>query len=336
MDSKTLAHFLLSKNYDVIMTYRRNTLQNNEELRKLYTEELKNSNCSLQFRFMDITDYNSVINCVNEILNDFGKIDEFYNLAAQSHVKISFDNPIYTMRANGEAVFNLLDVLQKRVSKVKFYQASTSELFGGNVARCPFNEKTPFEPRSPYSISKMMGYNWVYYFRQTHGMFACNGILFNHSNVYRGLDFYIRKLTNTAAKIALGKEKELVLGNIDHWRDEHYSDFGIELMWKMLQKDKPDDYVVGNGVCYHGEEYLTQTFECFNLDWKKYVKFDDKFKRANEVVKLVSDPSKAVVELGWRPNRITFKKHIELMCHYDYSLEAGVPPKRPDVFKMFP
>lgn len=336
MDAKTLTHFLLKKGYKVILTYRRNTSQDINNIKLLFDRELKeNSQSSLEFEFMDITDQNSVRLCIKGILNN-NIINEFYNLAAQSHVADSFLNPLFTIQTNGVGVYYILETLRETSPQTRIYQASSSELFGGDPKVKMFNENSRFECRSPYSIGKLVGLNWVRYYRQTYGMFAASGILFNHSNIYRNRSFFIRKVVSTAAKIALGKENQIKLGNLEHYRDEHYSDFGCEIMWRILQQNKPDDYVVGNGVAHAAEEYLDITFNYFNLNWKKYLIFDSKFVRPNEVVKLTSDPSKAEKELGWRRNRISFKDHIELMCAYDLKLEMGECPIYPNVFSMYP
>lgn len=331
MDSKTLAHILLRKDYNVILTYRRNTQQDNEKLISLFNDDLVASPCAnLSFEFCDITDQKSIRGCISSILARFGKIDEVYSLAAQSHVGDSFKHEFYTLNASGLSVFYLLETIRELTPKSKFYQASTSEMFGGDPKNNPFNENSPFECRSPYAISKMLAYNWVKYYRQTHGIFACSGFLFNHSNIYRGYNFFIRHVTSSAAKIALGKIKAFSCGNIDHYRDEHYADFGCEAMWKLMQLDVPEDVVIGNGHANHGEEYLDNAFGYFNLDWKKYIVIDkDKF-RPNEVVKLTADPSKAEKLIGWRKNRIPFKVHVDIMCRYDYDLESGKNPKRPN------
>lgn len=336
MDAKTLTHFLLKKGYKVILTYRCNTSQDINNIKLLFDNELKeNPESSLRFEFMDIADQNSVRSCIKNILTD-NTIDEFYNLAAQSHVADSFLNPLFTIQINGAGVYYILETLKEVSPQTRLYQASSSELFGGDSKVEMFNEDSRFECRSPYSIGKLIGLNWARYYRQTYGMFVASGILFNHSNIYRNKSFFIRKVTNIAAKIALGKETQIRLGNLEHYRDEHYSDFGCEIMWIMLQQNKPGDYVIGNGITHAAQEYLDIAFDYFNLDWNKYLVFDNKFIRPNEVVKLKSDPSKAEKELGWRRNRISFKDHINLMCKYDYELESGLTPERPDVFKLYP
>lgn len=337
MDSKTLTHFLLGKGYHVVMTYRRNSTFNEPELKGLFSEDLKNYfPCGLSLESCDITDFSSVKNCIENVLKTFGQIDEVYCLAAQSHVGNSFNNPIYTINATGMAAFNIFENLRNLSPKSKVYQASTSEMFGGDMKNNPFSEESPFELRSPYSIAKHLAYNWVKYFRQTYGMFICSGFLFNHSNIYRAKDFFIRHVTNSAARIALGKDSCFSVGNLNHYRDEHYADFGVEAMYKMLQLDFPVDLVIGNGHAQFGEEYLDYAFGYFNLDWKKYVKIDSSKFRPNEVIKLVADPRKAIDLIGWKPNRIPFKEHINLMCEWDYCLESNKPQKRVNVFDIYP
>lgn len=338
MDSKTLTHLLLSKDYHVVMTYRRNSKQIIEEVKEIFNEDLlKYPNSRLGFEFMDITDPSSVRGAIKDVLNKHGHIDELYSLAAQSHVGDSFLNAEYTMKATGFAVYYLLECCREFCPNVRFYQASTSELFGGAPENIPFTEESPFECRSPYSISKHLAYNWIKYYRQTYGMFACSGFLFNHSSIYRTANFYCRKVTNTAAKISLGKVDILELGNLDHWRDEHYSDFGCEAMWKMVNNELgPRDYVICTNECHHGEEYLDLAFGYFNLDWRKYVAVDESLKRPNEVVKLVGNSALATKEIGWNPKRMSFKDHINIMCRWDYELENGQKPIRKNVILDYP
>lgn len=338
MDSKTLTHILLSKNYHVVMTYRSNSKQNVDEIKKIFVEDLvKHPSSKLNFEFMDITDVSSVRNAIKNIINSHGNIDELYSLAAQSHVGDSFLNAEYTMKASGLAVYYLLECCRELCPNVHFYQASTSELFGGAPENCPFTEKSPFECRSPYSIAKNLAYNWIKYYRQTYNMFACSGFLFNHSNMYRKNTFFIKKVTSAAAQISSGKLDKLLLGNLDHWRDEHFSDFGCEAMWKMLNNPLgPRDYVICNNECHHGTEYLDLAFGYFNLDWHKYVAFDEQFKRPNEVVKLVGSSSLAENEIGWKPNRMPFKNHIDIMCEWDRQVENGEKTIRKDVLSLYP
>lgn len=339
MDAKTISHFLISKGYNVILTYRRTATIDLDGIKELFSEDLiNNPKSSLDFIFMDIVDQSSIKYAIKSILENpkYGKIDEFYNFAAQSHVFESFKNADYTMRASGISVFYILESLKDLTPKTKFFQACTSEMFGGSPDRCPFSEDSPFETRSPYAVAKRVSYDWVTYFRQTYGMFACAAFCFNHSNIYRNSTFYIQKCCLAATKISLGKQSELLLGNLSFYRDESLSDFCIEGFWKMLQLPQPEDFVIGRGEAFSGEEFLNESFSYFNLDWKKYVKLDKQFLRDNEVVKLVANPSKAIKLLEWKPNRISLKNHIGLMCEYNNLIETGRKLVRKDVFKLYP
>lgn len=330
MDAEAAAHFLLKKDYTVIGTYRKNTQLNLENLINGYPK-----NSDLHLEFCDINDFNSIRNLFEETLKKHNKIDEVYLLAAQSHVGNSFFSSESSVITNGMSAYNFLENIRLQTPKTKLYFAATSELLGGDPNKCPFDENSEYECRSPYSIGKELGTRWIKYYYQTYGIFGTYGILFNHSNTSRGKQFYIKRVTNSAARISLGKENELKLGNLGFWRDEHWSDFGVEMMWKMLQLDKPDTFLICRGECFHGEQFLDEAFGYFNLDWKKYVKFDESRLRANEVIKLVGTPKKAIEKLEWNPNRMSFKDHISLMCKHDFELESGQNPVRPDVFKLY-
>jgi len=325
MDAKSLSHFLLAKDYNIVGTYRRNTINLRDEVHSLF-----NHNPNLSFELCDVTDMQSV----KTLLTKHPDADEIYLLAAQSHVGFSFTSQESTAITNGMSVFYVLENVRNICPKSKVYFAATSELFGG-ANPGPYNEESEYDCRSPYSIGKEMGTRWVKFYRQM-GLFACYGVLFNHSNQYRGKDFFIRRVTNAAAQIHLGKLKELTLGNLDFFRDEHWSDFGCEMMWKMLQRETPKDYVICTGTCHSGEEFLDLAFGYFNLRWQDYVKIDKSRFRPNEVVKLVGDSSLAQRELGWRPNRMPFKDHIHLMCEWDMRLEDGLHPVRKPVFELYP
>lgn len=331
MDGETATRFLLNKNYKVISTYRRNTqiLEN-----ELYTKFNYHNNLKLQF--CDINDRYSVDSLFKNTLKDYGKIDEIYLLAAQSHVGKSFQSPEQTVLTNGMSAYYFLENIRILTPTTKIYFAATSELLGGDPKRCPFDENSVFECRSPYSIGKELAVRWIEYYKQTYNIFGSYGILFNHSSCLRNKDFFIRKVTNTAARIAIGKEQNISLGNINFYRDEHWSDFGVEAMWKILQLDNPDKFIICRGECFHGEQFLDTTFNYFNLDWKKYVKLDKDLLRPNEVIKLVGNPQKAIDKLHWKPNRMPFKDHIELMCKYDYELESDKKPILPNVFELYP
>jgi GDPmannose 4,6-dehydratase len=322
MDAKTLTHFLLTKDYEVVGTYRRNTLDTKLEIAPLFNHDER-----VKFEYCDVNDFSSV----KELLTKHADVSEVYLLACQSHVGISFSSASTSIQ-NGASVFNVLENVKNINSAARVYFAGTSELMGGeNPPEKGYNEESPYDCRSPYAIGKELGTRWVKYYRQL-GLFCCYGILFNHSNIYRGAEFYIRRVTSTAARIASGKESSLVLGNLDFYRDEHWSDFGCEMMWKMLQQNTPKDYVIANGVAWHGEQYLDEAFGYFNLDWKKYVKIDKSRFRPNEVVKLIGDSSAAQKDLGWIPERISFRRHIEMMCKWDFALENGQKPEKINVF----
>ncbi len=333
-DSKTLTHYLLSLNYKVIMTHRRNVSFDESRILSLFTDDLiKYPNSSVEIVFLDHSDNYSVTTGLNSILKKYEKIDEIYHLGADSNVGDSFKTPERQIQNNGTSAFYLLEWIRINSPSTKFYFAATSECFGGDPSRAPFNEESVLEPRSPYGISKVMGYNWTKFYRQTYGLYSCSGFLFNHSNYYRHPSFFIRRVTQSAAQIALGKINEITLGNLDFWRDETYADYMVVMMHKMLNNPHgAKDYVVGNGDCYHGEQFLDYAFGYFNLDWKKYVKQDKDRFRPNEVVKLSADSRLVQKDLGWIPNRVSFKTHIDKMCGYDYALEQGIiNPKRPSV-----
>jgi GDPmannose 4,6-dehydratase len=338
MDSKTLTHLLLSKGYKVILTYRRNSFYDEDKIKQHFLPDLlKNPNAELHLEVCDITCSNSINECIKSVLKRHSRIDELYLLAANSHVGESFKNKELSIQTNGQSVYYFLECLKNFSPRTRTYFAATSELVGG-IDSGKFSEKFLWNPRSPYAIGKALGARWINFYRDSvdSGMFCCFGILFNHSNTYRSKDFVSRKITNTAAQIALGKTNEIKLGHLEWARDEHYSDFGCEVMWQLLQKEKPDNYVIGTGNTHWGEEFMQVAFDYFNLDWKKYVKFDESLKRPNEVVRLIADSTKAQKELGWRPNRMSFKDHLGLMCKFDYELESGQTPVRPDVFKLYP
>lgn len=338
MDAKTLAHFLLSKDYNVILTYRRNTVLDINHVLSLFQDDLLiYPNAKIEAVLMDITDKNSIDKVIYYVKNKYERIDELYHLAAQSHVGESFKIEELSISTNGLSAFYILDSLRKYSKETKFYFANTSECFGGNPDNCPFNEDSVQELRSPYSLGKNLGANITKYFRQTYDMYACFGWLFNHSNIYRHDSFFFMKIIRAAAKISLNKQKELFLGSLNFWRDEHLSDFGCEMMWKMLNNPKgPIDYVIGNGNANFSEEYLDCAFSYFNLNWRHHIKLDKTLLRPNDVIKLVADPSRAISDLGWIKNRINLKQHIDIVSKYVYQQETGQHPERVDVFKLFP
>jgi len=339
MDSKTLTHLLLSKNYKVILTYRRNSYFDEGIIKNHFKEDLeKYPNSELYLEVCDISCQNSINECIKSVLKQHTRIDELYMLAAMSHVGMAFKQRDLCIQVNGQSYYYFLEALSNLSPKTRVYGAMTSELAGNVPDGFYFDEDTVWNPKSPYAIGKMLGGQWIKHYRESldKQIFACFGILFNHSNFYRTQDFAVMKIANTAAKISLGKINELKLAHT-HWaRDEHWSDFGCEMMWKMLQLSEPQDFVVGTGKTHWCEEYLDVSFNYFNLDWKKYLKLDESLSRPNEVERLVANSTKAQNVLDWNPNRISFKKHIELLCKYNFELESGLKPTRPNVFQMFP
>ena len=241
--------------------------------------------------------------------------DEVYNLAAQSHVKISFDIPVYTADVTGVGVLRLLEAIRDSGVKTKFYQASSSEMFG-KVKETPQSEATPFYPRSPYACAKTFSYFQTINYRESYGMFACNGILFNHESPRRGENFVTRKITKGIAEIKKGLRDKILLGNLDARRDWGYAPEYVEAMWLMLQQENPDDYVIATGETHSVKEFVTEAFQRAGLDWEQYVGVDKIYFRPTEVDVLIGDASKAKRLLHWQP-KTTFKELVELMVKAD-------------------
>ena len=251
--------------------------------------------------------------------------DEIYNLAAISFVALSWNQAELTANLTGTGVLRMLEAMRmvggNTNNKMRFYQASSSEMFG-KVREVPQTEMTPFHPRSPYGVAKVFGHNITMNYRESYGLYACSGILFNHEGPRRGLEFVTRKITNTAARIKLGVEKELVLGNTDAKRDWGYAGDYVKAMWLMLQQDEPDDYVIATGETHSIEEFLTLAFDKVGLgDWKPYVRHDAKFLRPAEVDLLIGDPAKAKAKLGWQPE-VNFEQLVAMMVEHDLEYEA--------------
>lgn len=337
MDSKSLARFLQHKDYHVILTFRRNSLFTFAEWHRETQIDPANAH-RFSFEVCDITDQNSVRACLRMVLEKHGRVDELYMIAAMSHVGYSFSQREYSVQANGQSYYYFLEALRELSSKTRVYGALTSELAGNVPDGTTFNESTIWHPRSPYSIGKALGGHWIQFYRESldSRTFACFGMTFNHSNTFRTNDFYVMRVCHVAAEIAAGKADKLPLGNLDFYRDEHWSDFGVEAMWKMLQRDEPRDYVLGTGECHHGEEYLDLAFGHFNLDWHKHVVIDPSRMRPNEVVRLVADCSRAKAELGWDPKRLSFKQHIDHLCDYTTAKVAGAAYALPDMYSLYP
>jgi GDPmannose 4,6-dehydratase len=333
MDSKTLARFLQDKDYEVVLTYRRNSLFREDN----WFEEvqIKEENKKrFHFEICDIVDQNSVRECLFNVNNKFGKIDEIYLIAAMSHVGNSFKMKEYSIMANGQSYYYFLEALRQISPKTKLYGALTSELAGNVPEDHFFNEETIWNPKSPYSIGKALGGHWIKFYRESldSGLFCCFGVLFNHSNFFRTKDFFIMKACHAAASIACGEMDYVKFGNLNFYRDEHWSDYGVEMMWKMLQRETPKDYVIGTGETHHGEEYLDLAFNYFNLKWDKFIQIDKDLFRPNEVPRLVADSSLAQKELGWNPKRMSFKRHIELLCEFNLAKVKNREYKYPNLY----
>ena len=258
---------------------------------------------------------------LNQILNEV-QPNEIYHLAAQSHVRLSFDIPVYTAEVTGVGTLRLLEALryyeEQTQKKIRFYQASSSEMFG-KVVESPQSELTPFHPRSPYACAKVFSYWQTINYRESYGMYACNGILFNHESPRRGEAFVTRKITKAVARIKLGIQDKLYLGNIDAKRDWGFAGDYVEAMWLILQQEKPDDFVIGTGETHSVREFLEAAFNSVDLDWKKYVEIDPQYYRPAEVELLCADPTKARQKLNWK-TKVTFEELAQLMVEADMKL----------------
>lgn len=293
-DGSYLAELLLKKGYVVHGLIRRASTFNTIRIDHLYKDS-HDANVNLFLHYSDLTDGSRLTNLVRQI-----QPDEIYNLAAQSHVRVSFDEPEYTGDTTGLGSIRLLDAIRDSGVETKFYQASSSEMFGATPP--PQNENTPFYPRSPYGVAKVYSYWITKNYREAYGMFAVNGILFNHESPRRGETFVTRKITRAVANIHAGRQKELYLGNLDARRDWGYAPEYVVAMWKMLQTDEPQDYVVGTGTDFSVEDFVRISFEHVGLNWRDFVRFDEKYLRPTEVDSLVGDASKAKIDLNWSAN----------------------------------
>ncbi|MDQ3652438.1 MAG: GDP-mannose 4,6-dehydratase, partial [Acidobacteriota bacterium] len=294
---------------------------NTERIDHLYQDPHING-VRLFLHYGDIADSTNLIKLLYRI-----QPDEVYHLAAQSHVRVSFDIPEYTGDVTGLGAVRILEAIRETGSKAKFYQASSSEMYG-KVQETPQRETTPFYPRSPYGAAKVYAYWVTVNYRESFGMFACNGILFNHESPRRGETFVTRKITRAIARIRVGLQDNLYLGNLDAKRDWGYAKEYVEAMWLMLQQKEPDDYVIATGETHSVGEFLEEAFSSVNLDWRKYVKVDPQYYRPAEVDLLVGDASKAKQKLGWEPTT-TFTKLVRLMV--DADIEAVTRAQSRDV-----
>jgi len=311
-DGSYLAELLLAKGYEVHGIIRRVSSFNTSRIDHLYRDPHE-SGTKLFLHYGDLSDGTQLTNLIYDIIPD-----EIYNLGAQSHVRISFDMPEYTGDIVALGTVRLLESLRRSGIKAKFYQASSSEMFGAVAP--PQSESTPLQPRSPYAVAKVYSYWMTRNYCEGYGIFACNGILFNHESPRRGETFVTRKITRAIAQILAKKQQYLHLGNLEARRDWGYAPEYVEAMWLMLQQDKPDDYVIGTGQSHSVKEFLEEAFSYVNLDWNKYVKIDPRYYRPTEVELLLADPAKARRKLGWQA-KVGFKELVRIMV--DADLEAG-------------
>jgi len=311
-DGSYLAEFLLSKDYDVYGIIRRSSSFNTGRIDEIY-QDPHVQDARLHLIYGDLNDASSL----NKILRNV-RPDEIYNLGAQSHVRASFDVPEYTAEVTGVGTLRLLEAIRESEINPKFYQASSSELYG-KVQEVPQKETTPFYPRSPYAVAKLYSYWITVNYRESYNMFACNGILFNHESPRRGETFVTRKITRAASRIKMGLQKKLFMGNIDALRDWGYAAEYVEAMWMMLQADQPDDYVVATGETHSVREFLDETFGYLGMDWKEHVEIDPRYFRPAEVDLLIGDPTKVKQKLGWE-TKTTFKQLVHMMVDADVKL----------------
>jgi GDPmannose 4,6-dehydratase len=311
-DGSYLAEFLLSRGYWVYGLIRRSSSFNTSRIDHIY-QDPHEPNPRLRLVYGDLNDASSL----NKVLRDL-EPDEIYNLGAQSHVMTSFDIPEYTGEVTGVGTVRLLEAIRETKIKPKFYQASSSELYG-LAQEIPQKETTPFYPRSPYACAKAYSFYVVRNYREAYGLFACNGILFNHESPRRGETFVTRKITRAATRICLGLQDKFYLGNLEARRDWGFAPEYVEAMWLMLQQNTPDDYVIATGETHSVKEFVEETFRLLGLNWEDHVEFDRRYVRPTEVDTLLGDFSKAKTVLGWKP-RVTFKDLVRIMVEADLEL----------------
>ena len=307
-DGSYLAELLLSKGYEVHGLVRRASTFNTHRIDHIYVDE-HNPNARIFFHYGDLSDSEMISHVLYNI-----KPDEIYHLGAQSHVRVSFDTPEYTGNVTALGTTRILEAIRRSNPNVKFYQASSSEMFGHTDP--PHNEESCFWPRSPYACAKLYSYWMTRNYRDGYNMFATNGILFNHESPRRGEIFVTRKITRGIAAILAGKEEHLYLGNLDAKRDWGFTPEYVECMWSILQQDKPDDYVIGTGETHTVQEFVDAAFSYAGLDVEKHVKIDQKYFRPTEVEALLADPSRAEKKLGWKA-RIKFSELVKIMVDAD-------------------
>ncbi|MFA5088270.1 MAG: GDP-mannose 4,6-dehydratase [Candidatus Omnitrophota bacterium] len=311
-DGSYLTEFLLNKGYTVFGLIRRSSSFNTARIDHLY-QDFHEKDVRLRLIYGDLNDASSLNHMVKTI-----QPAEIYNLGAQSHVRVSFDIPEYTAEVTALGTTRLLEAIRDSKIQTRFYQASSSEMFG-NIKEFPQNENTPFYPRSPYAAAKVYSYWMTVNYREAYDLFACNGILFNHESPRRGLTFVTRKITMAIARIRHGLQEKLFLGNLDAKRDWGFAGDYVEAMWLMLQQEKPDDYVIATGETHCVKEFLQEAFVYAGLDWKKYVEIDKRYFRPTEVDCLIGDSSKAKKVLKWKP-KVDFRQLVRMMVDADMEL----------------
>jgi len=316
-DGSYLAEFLLDKGYEVHGVIRRSSTFSTSRIDHIYVDPHE-PGTRLFLHYGDLSDSTQLTNLIYNV-----RPDEIYHLGAQSHVRVSFDTAEYTGDVVALGTTRLLETVRQSGIKARFYQASSSEMFGDSPP--PQSEQTPFRPRSPYSVAKVYAYWMARNYREGYGLFASNGILFNHESPRRGETFVTRKITRAIAHIIAKKERYLYLGNLDAKRDWGYAPEYVQAMWLMLQQDKPDDFVIGTGETHSVKEFLVEAFRYAGLDWQEYVKIDPRYFRPLEVETLIADASKARKELGWSP-KVTFTELVRIMVDADMEAAGLKPP----------
>lgn len=311
-DGSYLTELLLEKNYHVHGIVRRSSISKTHRLDHLFTDTSYSKR--LMLHEADISDVHSLIRILNDV-----EPDELYHLAAQSHVGISFTQPSYTADVTGLGTLRILEIIRQFKLKSRFYQAGSSEMFG-DVLETPQNEKTPFNPQSPYGISKVFAHTTAKCYRESYKIFVTNGILFNHESPRRGENFVTRKISKASARIKLGLQNSLLLGNLDAKRDWGYAKDYVQGMWLMLQQDKPDDFVLATGETHTVKEFLKEAFGLLDLEWQEYVKIDPQYLRPLEVHELRGNYAKAKKVLRWEPS-VSFKELVKLMVKADLEEE---------------
>lgn len=310
-DGSYLAEFLLGRGYEVFGIVRRSSSVNSERVAHLADR--------VTFIEADLLDQVSLINALRQ-----ARPHEVYNLAAQSFVPTSWAQPVLTAEFTALGVTRILEALRAVDREIRFYQASSSEMFG-KTREIPQRETTPFHPRSPYGVAKVYGHHITVNYRESYGLFACSGILFNHESPRRGIEFVSRKVTQGVARIKLGMAKELTLGNLEAQRDWGFAGEYVEAMWQMLQQDEPDDYVIASGVAHSVADLVRIAFNCAGLEWQDFVKIDDSLLRPAEVDHLIGDSSKASQKISWQP-KVSFPELIAMMVDHDiHRLRKGLP-----------